>query len=100
MKTENGQNTTIPIAPKGLAILAIVGPAFVWCAEYIGSGEVILATRMGAISRICRTLGTAHGNYAENLYRCRGCPLHQSVPVREWSICSGECPVRVNSLYG
>ena len=49
MKTENGQNTTIPFAPKGLAILAIVGPAFVWCAEYIGSGEVILATRMGAI---------------------------------------------------
>ena len=41
--------TNIPSAPKGLAILAIVGPAFVWCAEYIGSGEVILATRMGAI---------------------------------------------------
>jgi Mn2+/Fe2+ NRAMP family transporter len=26
-----------------------VGPSFVWCAEYIGSGEVILATRAGAI---------------------------------------------------
>ena len=26
-----------------------MGPAFVWCAEYIGSGEVILATRTGAI---------------------------------------------------
>ena len=36
-------------ALKGLAILAMVGPAFVWCAEYIGSGEVILATRTGAI---------------------------------------------------
>ncbi len=35
--------------PKGLAILALVGPAFIWCAEYIGSGEVILATRTGAI---------------------------------------------------
>jgi len=35
--------------PKGLAILAVVGPAFVWCAEYIGSGEVILATRTGAV---------------------------------------------------
>ena len=45
MKNENN----ISIAPKGLAILAIVGPAFVWCAEYIGSGEVILATRMGSI---------------------------------------------------
>jgi Mn2+/Fe2+ NRAMP family transporter len=32
-----------------LAVLALVGPAFVWCAEYIGSGEVILATRNGAI---------------------------------------------------
>jgi len=30
-------------------ILALVGPAFVWAAEYIGSGEVILATRTGAI---------------------------------------------------
>ncbi len=45
MKNENN----ISIAPKGLAILAIIGPAFVWCAEYIGSGEVILATRMGSI---------------------------------------------------
>jgi len=42
-------NDNINAAPKGLAILAIVGPAFVWCAEYIGSGEVILATRMGAV---------------------------------------------------
>ena len=35
--------------PKGIAILAMVGPGMVWCAEYIGSGEVILATRTGAI---------------------------------------------------
>ena len=35
--------------PKGLAMLAVVGPAFVWCGEYIGTGEVILATRTGAI---------------------------------------------------
>ena len=35
--------------PKGLAVLALVGPSFIWCAEYIGSGEVILATRAGAI---------------------------------------------------
>ena len=33
----------------GTPPLAMVGPAFVWCAEYIGSGEVILATRTGAI---------------------------------------------------
>ena len=35
--------------PQGLAVLALVGPSFIWCAEYIGSGEVILATRTGAI---------------------------------------------------
>jgi Mn2+/Fe2+ NRAMP family transporter len=34
-------------------MLALLGPSFVWAAEYIGSGEVILATRTGAI------LGTA-----------------------------------------
>jgi len=45
METNEGPKA----APKGLAIAAAVGPAFVWCAEYIGSGEVILATRMGAI---------------------------------------------------
>ncbi len=40
---------TVQKPPVGWAILAMVGPSFVWCAEYIGSGEVILATRTGAI---------------------------------------------------
>lgn len=35
--------------PKGWAVLLLVGPSLVWCAEYIGSGEVILATRTGAV---------------------------------------------------
>ncbi len=39
----------IPRPPRGLMVLALVGPSFVWCSEYIGSGEVILATRAGAI---------------------------------------------------
>ncbi len=39
----------IQIPPKGLAVLSLMGPSLVWCAEYIGSGEVILATRTGAI---------------------------------------------------
>jgi len=42
-------NGRIPPAPRGLAIIAMVGPSFVWCAEYIGSGEVVLATRTGAL---------------------------------------------------
>lgn len=37
------------IAPKRWAILAMIGPSVVWAAEYIGSGEVIVATRTGAI---------------------------------------------------
>lgn len=35
--------------PKGWAILAMIGPSFIWAAEFIGSGEVILSTRVGAI---------------------------------------------------
>ncbi|MHC4432355.1 MAG: hypothetical protein ACYTBS_10990, partial [Planctomycetota bacterium] len=36
-------------APVGLAVFALVGPSFVWAAEYIGSGEIVIATRTGAI---------------------------------------------------
>lgn len=36
-------------APRGMALLMALGPGLVWCGEYIGSGEVILATRSGAI---------------------------------------------------
>jgi Mn2+/Fe2+ NRAMP family transporter len=46
-------NERISPSPRGLAVLAAIGPSLVWCAEYIGSGEVILATRNGAL------LGTA-----------------------------------------
>jgi len=51
--SKTGKGIQIKKAPLGLAALALVGPSFVWAAEYIGSGEVILATRTGAI------LGTA-----------------------------------------
>jgi Mn2+/Fe2+ NRAMP family transporter len=43
----------LPAAPRGLALLMMIGPAFVWMGEAIGSGEVILSTRFGAV------LGTA-----------------------------------------
>jgi len=46
-------SASIPQAPRGWAMLALVGPSMIWCAEYIGSGEVVLATRTGAL------LGTA-----------------------------------------
>jgi Mn2+/Fe2+ NRAMP family transporter len=35
--------------PAGLALVAALGPGLMWCGEYIGSGEVILAPRTGAI---------------------------------------------------
>ena len=35
--------------PRGLSLLLLVGPSIIWCSEFIGSGEVILATRTGAI---------------------------------------------------
>ena len=46
---EEHHESKIRIPPRGLAVLALLGPSLVWCAEYIGSGEVILATRTGAI---------------------------------------------------
>jgi len=49
MNKNAAESDNIKSPPKGLAVLALVGPSFVWCAEYIGSGEVILATRTGAI---------------------------------------------------
>lgn len=35
--------------PKGMALLLVLGPGLIWCGEFIGSGEVILAPRAGAI---------------------------------------------------
>ena len=39
----------IALPPRGAVLFLAIGPAIVWCAEYIGSGEVILATRTGAV---------------------------------------------------
>lgn len=36
-------------APRGLAIFSVLGPGLIWCSDMIGSGEVILTTRNGAI---------------------------------------------------
>ncbi len=41
--------SSIKTPVTGLAILAVLGPSIVWVSEYIGTGEVILATRNGAI---------------------------------------------------
>ena len=47
----NGQEAQSQLAqaPKGWMLLMVLGPGLMWCGEYIGSGEVILSTRSGAI---------------------------------------------------
>jgi Mn2+/Fe2+ NRAMP family transporter len=42
-------NKKISNPPIGLGIILMIGPSMVWASEYIGSGEVIIATRTGAI---------------------------------------------------
>lgn len=39
----------VAIAPRGLAILTVLGAGLVYCSDMIGSGEVILTTRNGAV---------------------------------------------------
>lgn len=36
-------------APTGWLMLAALGPGLVWCSDMVGSGEIILTTRTGAI---------------------------------------------------
>lgn len=45
----NSMPVTVPAPPMGWSLLLVLGPGLVWCGEYIGSGEVILAPRTGAI---------------------------------------------------
>ncbi len=47
--SQNNDGPAIKKAPVGLAVFALLGPSMVWAAEYIGSGEVIVATRTGAV---------------------------------------------------
>ena len=39
----------VPLPPRGIAMLFLLGPGLMWCGEYIGAGEVVLTTRAGAI---------------------------------------------------
>ena len=48
-QSDPADQASIARPPVGLAALLLLGPSLIWCAEYIGSGEVILATRSGAI---------------------------------------------------
>ncbi len=49
----DGTRETTPGTPKAptttLALMFAIGPSLIWCGEYIGSGEVIIATRTGSM---------------------------------------------------
>jgi len=47
--SDETSDTRVTAAPKGRMLLLALGPGLMWCGEYIGSGEVILSTRAGAI---------------------------------------------------
>lgn len=43
------ERKVVSAAPRGWMLLLALGPGLIWCGEFIGSGEVILSTRTGAI---------------------------------------------------
>ncbi len=49
MTNQHKSTAAIAAPPRGWMLLLAIGPGLVWCGEYIGSGEVILSTRSGAI---------------------------------------------------
>ncbi len=49
MDNKNDLRSIVGKAPTGWMLLMALGPGLMWCGEYIGSGEVILSTRSGAI---------------------------------------------------
>lgn len=49
MTNPNEPQAVVQAPPRGWKLLLILGPGLMWCGEYIGSGEVILSTRVGAI---------------------------------------------------
>jgi hypothetical protein len=71
----------IETPPKGLTILALVGPSFIWCAEYIGSGEIILAPRTGAILGMSIVWAVAFGIFLKYWIGMSGA---------RYTVCTGE----------
>lgn len=72
---------TMKTPPRGLAILALLGPSFVWSAEYIGSGEVILSTRTGAILGVGATWAIVSGIFLKYWIGMSGA---------RYTVCTGE----------
>ncbi|MBL7645643.1 MAG: Nramp family divalent metal transporter [Candidatus Hydrogenedentes bacterium] len=49
MTNHHEKSNAVAVPPRGWMLLLAIGPGLVWCGEYIGTGEVILSTRSGAI---------------------------------------------------
>lgn len=78
------QTNTVTAPPRGLGILMVLGPGLVWCGEYIGSGEVVLATRTGAILGVIVLWAPAIAIFAK---------LWIGVAGARYTVCTGECMI-------
>lgn len=70
--------------PRGLALLMVLGPGLVWCGEYIGSGEVVLATRTGAMMGVIVLWAPAMAIFAK---------LWIGLAGARYTVCTGECMI-------
>ncbi len=74
----------ISLPPRGLALLMALGPGLVWCGEYIGSGEVVLATRTGAIFGVMLLWAPTVAIFSK---------FWIGVAGARYTVCTGECMV-------
>ncbi|HQM49476.1 MAG TPA: Nramp family divalent metal transporter [Candidatus Hydrogenedentes bacterium] len=79
-----GRRNGIGAPPRGLALLMVLGPGLVWCGEYIGSGEVVLSTRTGAILGVAALWVPAIAIFAK---------LWIGIAGARYTVCTGECMV-------
>lgn len=78
------QMNAVTAPPRGLGILMGLGPGLVWCGEYIGSGEVVLATRAGAILGVIVLWVPVMAIFAK---------LWIGVAGSRYTVCTGECMI-------
>lgn len=83
-KNESALTKGIGAPPRGLALLMVLGPGLVWCGEYIGSGEVVLATRTGAIFGVLVLWAPTVAIFSK---------FWIGVAGARYTVCTGECMI-------
>ncbi|MFO7974766.1 MAG: Nramp family divalent metal transporter [Candidatus Hydrogenedentota bacterium] len=78
---DSQKENAVALPPRGLNLLMVLGPGLVWCGEYIGSGEVVLATRTGAILGVIVLWAPAIAIFAK---------LWIGVAGARYTVCTGE----------